>query len=261
MGKYNNLLIEKDGNIAIVTINRPKELNALNEETVLELGKAFTEMQADPLISAVILTGNGEKAFVAGADITEMVNMGSVEARDWSRLGQKVFFQIEKFPRPVIAAINGFALGGGCELAMACDIRVASEKAKFGQPEVSLGIIPGFAGTQRLPRLIGRGKAKLLIFSGDIVDAQEAYRIGLVDLVLPPEELLSGTKKLAQKIASKALVAISQAKIAINTGIDMDMESANVLEAEAFGMCFSTVDQGEGMQAFVEKRKPVFMGR
>jgi enoyl-CoA hydratase len=261
MVEYKNLLIEKDGKIVVISINRPRELNALNEDTVLELDKAFLDIQADNSISAVILTGSGEKAFVAGADITEMVAMASVEARNWSRLGQQVFSKIEKFPKPVIAAINGFALGGGCELAMSCDIRVAAENAKFGQPEVNLGIIPGFAGTQRLSRLVGKGRAKLLIYTGDVIDVKEAYRIGLVDMVVPSEELLSSSKKLAQKITSKAQVAVNQAKIVINTGLDMDMESANVLEAEMFALCFSTLDQTEGMQAFKEKRKPIFTGR
>ena len=187
--------------------------------------------------------------------------MPAVAARDWARLGQQVFSRIENFSRVVIAAINGFALGGGCELAMACDIRVASEKAKFGQPEVSLGIIPGFAGTQRLPRLVGKGQAKLLILTGDIIDAQEARSIGLVDKVVAHEELLATAKVLAGKIISKAPIAISQAKMAINRGVELDSEQAYAFEAEMFGMCFTTEDQTEGMGAFVAKRKPAFKGQ
>ncbi|MCX7781698.1 MAG: enoyl-CoA hydratase-related protein [Negativicutes bacterium] len=260
MESFNNLIVEKDGAIVVVSINRPKELNALNLATMQELDKFFETLEEDASVRAVIITGNGDKAFVAGADITEMVNMKALTARDWARLGQKVFSRIENFSRPVIAAINGFALGGGCELAMACDIRLASEKAKFGQPEVNLGITPGFAGTQRLPRLVGKGQAKLLTFTGDIIDAQEAKTIGLVDKVVAPEELLTAAKTLAGEIAAKAPVAVSYAKLAINRGVEMESEQAYAYEAELFGMCFTTEDQTEGMTAFVEKRKPCFKG-
>lgn len=261
MEVYNNITLERDGAVVLITINRPKELNALNLQTVLELEHVFKTLERESTVGAVILTGGGDKAFVAGADITEMVSMHAVAARDWARLGQQVFSRIENFPRPVIAAINGFALGGGCELAMACDIRVASDKAKFGQPEVNLGITPGFAGTQRLPRLVGKGQAKLLIFSGDVIDAQEARGIGLVDKVVAHDELISVAKALAGKIIAKAPVAVSQAKLAINRGSEMDSEQAYAYEAELFGICFTTEDQGEGMTAFVNKKKPVFKGK
>ena len=261
MDGYKYLIVEREGAVAIVTINRPKELNALNPDTVLELGNVFQVLGEEAGVGAVILTGAGEKAFVAGADIAAMVDMGAVAGRNWARLGQTVFAQIENFPRPVIAAVNGFALGGGCELAMACDIRIASDRAKFGQPEVNLGITPGFAGTQRLPRLVGKGQAKMLIFSGDAIDAQEARDIGLVDKVVPHDELLATAKTLAGKMAKKAPIAISQAKLAVNRGVELDLEQAAAYEAEIFGMCFATEDQTEGMKAFLEKRKPSFSGQ
>ena len=258
---YKNIAVERDGAIAIITINRPKELNALNLATMLELDGAIRSLADDDSVGALIITGGGEKAFVAGADISEMADMGPMKAKEWSRLGQEVFSRIENFPRPVIAAVNGFALGGGCELAMACDIRLAADKAKFGQPEVNLGIIPGFAGTQRLTRLVGKGRTKLLIFTGDMIDAQEALRIGLVDMVVPAGELMAAAKRLAAKIMAKAPLAIRQAKLAINKGIEMDSELAYAFEAETFGMCFTTADQKEGMRAFLEKRKPMFKGQ
>ncbi|MCM0761067.1 MULTISPECIES: enoyl-CoA hydratase-related protein [Sporomusa] len=261
MQAYNNLIVERDGAVVVITINRPKELNALNRATVLELDSVFKALEADSTVGAVILTGSGEKAFVAGADIAEMANISAVAARDWARLGQQVFSRIENFPRVVIAAINGFALGGGCELSMACDIRVASEKARFGQPEVNLGITPGFAGTQRLARLAGKSQAKLLILTGDIIDAQEARAIGLVDKVVGHAELLTAAKDLAGRIITKAPIAVSQAKTAINRGVELDSEQAYAFEAELFGMCFTTDDQTEGMSAFLEKRKPVFKGQ
>lgn len=258
---YSNIKLAQDGALAVLTLDRPRELNALNQATMLELDSAIQALANNQTVGAVIITGGGEKSFVAGADIGEMKDMGALQAKDWARLGQQIFSRIENFPRPVIAAINGFALGGGCELAMACDIRLASEKAKFGQPEVSLGIIPGFAGTQRLTRLVGRGQAKLLIFSGEIIDAREALRIGLVDKVVPAEELLDAAKELAGKMLAKAPVALSQAKLAINKGIEMDSESGYAFEAESFGLCFTTADQKEGMRAFLDKRKPEFTGR
>ena len=258
MYNYENLLVNIADGIAVLTLNRPKELNALNPKTVCEIDDAF-EKFARESVGAVIITGN-EKAFAAGADITAMMDCSPVQAKDLARSGQQVFARIEKFTRPVIAACDGFTLGGGCELAMACDIRIATDKAKFGQPEVNLGIIPGYAGTQRLPRLVGKGQAKLLIFTGDMIDAQEALRIGLVDKIVPQEELIGTAKKLAAKIIAKGPYAVAQAKRAINQGLEVDSESGTVLEAEAFGMCFSTRDQKEGMKAFVEKRKPVFLG-
>jgi enoyl-CoA hydratase len=259
MYQYDNLLIEISNGIAVITINRPKEMNALNQKTIDELDNAFYKIGEESTVGAVIITGN-DKTFVAGADITSMVNIDPIAAKDWARSGQQVFSRIENFSRPVIAACSGFTLGGGCELAMACDIRLASDKAKFGQPEVNLGITPGFAGTQRMPRLIGMGQAKMLIFTGDIIGAEEALRIGLVDMVVPHEDLLDIAKNLAEKIVKKAPYAVQQAKRAINQGMEIDSESGAILEAEILGMCFTTKDQKEGMQAFLEKRKPQFKG-
>jgi len=256
-----NIVLKVEGAIAEVTINRPKALNALNSQTLKELGTVIDELAENQEVRVIILTGAGEKAFVAGADISEMKNKNALEARNFARLGQKVFSEIENMPQIVIAAVNGFALGGGCELSMACDIRLASTKAKFGQPEVSLGIIPGFAGTQRLPRLIGKGLAKELIFTGDMIDAEEAYRIGLVNKVYEPEELLIKAREMALKIISRGPSAVSLAKSAINNGMNMDDESAYSHEAEVFGLCFVTEDQKEGMGAFLEKRKPEFKGK
>jgi enoyl-CoA hydratase len=258
---FENILLERDGDAAVVTINRPKALNALNASTLQELDRAFTEIGGDDSVSVVIITGAGEKAFVAGADISFMKDLNAVAARGFAMLGQAVFNKIENLPQPVIAAINGFALGGGCELAMACDIRLASENARFGQPEVSLGVLPGFAGTQRLPRLVGKGLAKELIYTGDMIDANEAYRIGLVNKVYPAAELLAAAKKLAEKIASKGQVAIRLAKSAVNQGLEMDSARGMAYEAEVFGLSFATEDQFEGMSAFLEKRRAEFKGR
>ncbi|EGO61827.1 short-chain-enoyl-CoA hydratase [Acetonema longum] len=259
--EYSNLLYEKDGGIGFVTLNRPKALNALNAALMKEISHLMDQIAADPTVQVVIITGSGEKSFVAGADITEMQPMSAVEGRNWGKFGQATFDKIEKLPQPVIAAVNGFALGGGCELAMACDIRIASEKAKFGQPEVSLGITPGFGGTQRLSRLVGKGRAKELLFTGDLIDAQEAYRIGLVNKVTAPEELLNAAKALAQKIMSRAPVAVQVCKAAVNEGLDVDLDSGVAYEAEVFGLCFATGDQKEGMAAFVEKRPAKFTGK
>jgi len=261
MNQYVNLIFENNAGVGIVTLNRPKALNALNYEMLQELSALLDCIAQDETIKAVIITGSGEKAFVAGADITEMLPLSAIEGRTWAKFGQAVFNKIENLPQPVIAAINGFALGGGCELAMACDLRIASDKAKFGQPEVGLGIIPGFAGTQRLPRLVGKGRAKELLFTGDIIDVQEAYRIGLVNKVTAVEELMTAAQDTAQKIMSRAQVAVRLCKAAVNEGMDMDLESGIAYEAEAFGLCFSTGDQKEGMNAFVEKRKAAFLGK
>lgn len=261
MSTYENLLFEAENGIGIVTINRPKALNALNAATIHELDRIFDELAEDASIKTVILTGSGEKSFVAGADITEMQNMSAVEGRNWGKLAQAVFSKIENLPKPVIAAVNGYALGGGCEISMACDIRIASEKAKFGQPEVSLGIPPGFGGTQRLARLVGKGRAKELLFTGDMIDAAEAYRIGLVNKVAAPEALLDTAKALAQKIMSKGPIAVAVCKAAVNEGLDVDLKSGIAYEAEVFGLCFATSDQKEGMTAFVEKRPPKFTGK
>lgn len=261
MSGYENLLFEKADGIGIVTMNRPKALNALNAATMYELDRMVDQLAKDDEVQVVILTGSGDKAFVAGADITEMQSMSAVEGRNWGKLGQAVFNKLENLPKPVIAAVHGFALGGGNELAMACDIRIASDKAKFGQPEVSLGIPPGFAGTQRLARLVGKGRAKELLFTGDMIDAAEAYRIGLVNKVVSQEELMEAAKAMAKKIMSRAPIAVQLCKAAVNEGLDVDLESGVAYEAEVFGLCFATADQKEGMAAFVEKRKPNFTGK
>ena len=257
---FANLLYENQDGIAVITMNRPKALNALNQETLDELNQVADMLAKDSSVQVVILTGSGDKAFVAGADIAQMQSMSAMEGRNFGKLGQAVFNKLENLPQPVIAAVNGFALGGGCELAMACDIRIASEKAKFGQPEVTLGITPGFAGTQRLPRLVGKGRAKQLLYTGDVIDAQEAYRIGLVNVVAPAEELMATAKVMAQKIQSRAAVAVQLCKAAVNEGLDTDLETGTAYEAEVFGLCFATADQKEGMAAFTEKRKAQFTG-
>lgn len=252
---YENLKYEVKGNIGYITINRPKALNALNTDVLSELACVLKEIEEDDAVKAVIVTGEG-KAFVAGADIAQMSKLNAVEGRAMMQAGHKVMNTIDQMPKPFIAAVNGFALGGGCELAMACDIRIASEKAKFGQPEVGLGIIPGFCGTQRLPRLVGKGMAKYLIYSAEMINAAEAHRIGLVEKVVAPEDLMAEAEKLAETIASKAPIAVAQAKIAINNGYDMDLKSASQLEVEASTVCFGSEDQKEGMAAFLEKRAP-----
>jgi enoyl-CoA hydratase len=257
---FANLLYENQDGIALITMNRPKALNALNQETLDELNQLVDVLAKDSSVQVVILTGSGDKAFVAGADIAQMQSMSAMEGRNFGKLGQAVFNKLENLPQPVIAAVNGFALGGGCELAMACDIRIASEKAKFGQPEVTLGITPGFAGTQRLPRLVGKGRAKQLLYTGDVIDAQEAYRIGLVNVVVPAEELMTTARAIAQKIQSRAAVAVQLCKAAVNEGLDTDLETGTAYEAEVFGLCFATADQKEGMAAFTEKRKAQFTG-
>lgn len=255
-----NIILKEENGIAEITINRPKSLNALNSETLTELGVAINDISQNKNIRVVIITGAGEKAFVAGADITEMRNLNAIQGRELARLAQKVFSAIEHMPQVAIAAVNGYALGGGCELSMACDIRLASTKAKFGQPEVNLGITPGFAGTQRLPRLVGKGTAKEIIFTTDMINAEEAHRIQLVNKVYQPEELMDKAKELAEKIMSKAPYAITLAKASINDGMNMDTESAYKYEADIFGLCFSTEDQKEGMDAFLAKRKSNFKG-
>jgi enoyl-CoA hydratase len=258
---YQNLLFTKDSGIGLITINRPQVLNALNRLTMVELKDIAEKIAADREVSAVIVTGAGEKSFVAGADIGEMLDLSALQGRDWSKFSQATFNAIENMPQPVIAAVNGYALGGGCELAMCCDIRIASVKARFGQPEVALGVVPAFAGTQRLPRLIGKGRAKELLFTGDQIDADEAYRLGLVNKVVPIDQLLSTAKEIAQKIMSRGPVAIHLCKAAVNAGLDMDLESAQAYEAEVFGLCFATIDQKEGMSAFLEKRQARFIGK
>jgi enoyl-CoA hydratase len=258
---FNSLLLEIADGVAVVTINRPAALNALNREVLDELAAAFAELKKNSDVACVVLTGSGSKAFVAGADITEMQALDAVSAEHFAKLGHTILNTIENFPKPVIAAVNGFALGGGCELAMACDIRIAAENARFGQPEVNLGVIPGFGGTLRLARLVGKGRAKELIFTGDMIDAQEAYRIGLANKVATAEELLAKARKMATKIASKGPVAVRLAKESVDNGLEMDLDRAGRFEAGLFGLCFATADQKEGMQAFLEKRPAKFTGQ
>jgi len=257
---YKNILVKKEDNIAIITMNREKALNALNDETIAELQDFFRHHWTDKDLACVIITGAG-KGFIAGADISELAKCDVQAGIKKSMLGLYLMHTIEKFPCPVIAAVNGFALGGGCELAMACDIRLASEKAKFGQPEVNLGIIPGYGGTQRLARLVGRGKAKQLIFTGEMIGAAEAHRIGLVDEVYSPDELMDKAMDLARLIASKAPIAVANAKQCINNGLDVNLEAGCELEKNSFGSIFGTDDAKEGMTAFLEKRKAEFKGK
>ena len=258
---YENLLFEKEGALAFLFVNRPKALNALNKDTLLEMKDAITNISNDTEIDVLIITGVGEKAFVAGADIAYMQNLTAVEGRYFGVLGQEVFRLIEAMEKPVIAAVNGFALGGGCELAMCCDFRIASTKAKFGQPEVGLGITPGFGGTQRLPRLVGEGMARQILYTADVIDASEALRIGLVNNVVNPEDLIGHVTDIAQRIISKGKLAVRFAKAATNEGMQTDIDRAMTIEADLFGLCFSTEDQKEGMTAFIEKRSPNFIGK
>jgi len=258
---YKYLLLEKEDGLGILYINRPEAMNALNEELLQELGTAVDDIGNDDEIQVLIITGAGDRSFVAGADIKQMQPFNAVKGRSFGQLGQNVFRKIEVMAKPVIAAVNGFALGGGCELAMAADMRLASEKARFGQPEVGLGITPGFGGTQRLPRLVGEGRAKELIFTGEVISAEEAYRIGLVNHIYPAETLLDEAKKLARKIMANAPLAVQFSKAAINQGMQTDIETAMGIEADLFGLCFSTDDQKTGMEAFLKKEKPQFAGR
>jgi enoyl-CoA hydratase len=253
---YETIIVEQEGPVGILKLNRPQALNALNRLVISELISALEEIEKGGMPKVLIVTGAGEKAFVAGTDIIEMEGLSSFEAREFAGYARKAIDQVANLNRPVIAAINGFALGGGCELALACDIRIASEKAKMGQPETGLGIIPGSGGTQRLPRIVGPSRAKHMIFTGEIIDAQTALRIGLVDRVVPPEQLLEEASKMALAIAGKPRVALALAKSAINRGLDMDLQDGLSYEIECFAGCFATQDQKEGMRAFSEKRKP-----
>ena len=259
--EYETILLEQEGSIGILKLNRPQAMNALNSKVILELISALGAMEKETLPKVLIITGSGEKAFVAGTDIIEMEKLSSFEAREFARFARKAIDKVADLDRPVIGAINGFALGGGCELAMACDIRIASEKAKLGQPETGLGIIPGSGGTQRLPRLVGPSKAKQLIFTGEIIDAKVALEIGLVDKVVPHDSLIEEAKKMANTIAAKPRVALALAKFAINRGLDADLQTALDYEIECFAQCFATQDQKEGMRAFLEKRKPNYMDK
>ena len=245
---------EQKGHVAILTIDRPEALNALTADVLRDLGEAMDAVEANDEAYVVILTGAG-RSFVAGADIGEMKPLTAVEGKAWGNAGNDVFLKVENCTKPVIAAINGFALGGGCELAMACDIRLASEKAKFGQPEVGLGITPGFGGTQRLARIVGTGRAMELIFTAKTIDAVQAEKIGLVNAVCAPEELMDKAMEMAEMIAAQAQVAVRESKRCIRKGIQTDINTGLAFEAEAFGLCFSTEDQKEGMSAFLEKRK------
>jgi enoyl-CoA hydratase len=258
---YENLLYAVEARAAIITVNRPKALNALNRQTLDELLEAIRVATADTNVTGIILTGGGEKAFIAGADIVEMSKMHPMEAKAFADKGHHVGEALETIPKVVIAAVNGFALGGGCEMALACDLILASDRAKFGQPEVNLGVIPGFGGSQRLPRRVGVGAAGKMIYTGDMVDATEALRIGLADEVLPGAELLPRAKALIEKIATKGPVAIGAAKELMRRGANMNLGDALSLESQHFSWLFSTDDQKEGMTAFLEKRAANFKGR
>jgi enoyl-CoA hydratase len=258
---YQNIKIERDGEVAILTIDRPKVLNALNDATIAELSRGFDELAADENVRAIILTGGGEKAFVAGADIAELAVCDVQGGMAKSRRGLDLLYKMEHLPKAIIAAINGFALGGGCEIAMACDIRIASDKAQLGQPEVVLGIIPGYGGTQRLPRLVGAGMAKKLLFTGDRVRADEALRIGLVEEVVPAAELLPHCIELARTIASRGPLAIATVKKAVHFGLNVDLDAGCEYEITHFGAICASEDQKEGCAAFLEKRKPNFVGK
>jgi enoyl-CoA hydratase len=254
------LLCEREGAIAIVTLHRPEQLNALNAELLGALDSALTELSQDASVSCVVLTGHGDKAFAAGADIKAMLSMSTEQARAFSEMGHRVCARIERAPFPVIGAINGFALGGGCELALACDFLYASEKAKFGQPEVNLGVMPGFGGTQRLARRVGIARARELCYTGDTLGADEALRLGLVNAVVPHADLIGRVRDVASKIAGKGRLAVAQCKRVLFTGSDVPLDVANALETQSFAMLFGTDDRAEGMAAFVEKRKPAFRG-
>jgi enoyl-CoA hydratase/carnithine racemase len=256
-----NVLYEKKDAVAYVTVNRPRVLNALNTPTWTDLRTAFEDAQKDAAVRGVILTGAGSKAFIAGADIGELARVTAYEAEQSSRFGQEVLDLIENLGKPVIAAVNGFALGGGCETAMACTIRIAVESAKFGQPEVTLGLVPGGGGTQRLPRLVGKGRALQLILSGEMITAQEAYRIGLVNEIVPEADLTARAETILKKIAANAPIAVKFSLEAINKGLQTSQDEGLLLEASYFGLCAATEDKKEGTSAFLEKRAPQFRGR
>lgn len=258
---FENLLVARDAHVATLTISRPAVLNALNAATLDELRRAVLECRHDEDVRAVIITGAGEKAFVAGADINELAVTSAVEGKELALRGQHVFDLIERLGKPVIAAINGFALGGGCELAMACTIRLAADTARFGQPEINLGLIPGYAGSQRLPRLVGKGIAMEILLTGDMVSAPRAYEIGLVNRVVPAAELMTEAKKLAQALAAKAPIAVRFIIEAVNQGLESPFAAGEYLETSLFGTIASSEDMREGTKAFLEKRKPVWQGK
>lgn len=258
---FSNVILRKEGSVATLIVNRPKALNALNWETTEDITAAIENARDDENILVIIITGAGDKAFVAGGDIAYMQKLTALEGRKFGQLGHKMCRTIETTEKPVIAAINGFCLGGGCELAMACDFRICSDKSKFGQPEVGLGLTAGFGGTQRLPRLVGKGMALQILYTGDNFDAQEALRIGLVNKVVSPDKLMDEVTAIANTIASKGPRAVNLTKAAVNAGMETDIDRALAIEADIFGICFATVDQKEGMTAFLEKRKPNFSGK
>jgi len=258
---FENVLLETNDRIAVLTINRPKALNALNEQTLLDIKGAVEQFRDNPDADVLIITGSGDKAFVAGADISFMVDMEALQARKFGQVGLDAFRLVEFVEKPVIAAINGFCLGGGCELAMACDFRICTEKSKFGQPEVGLGVTPGFGGTQRLPRLVGPGMGKQLLYTGEVIDAQEALRIGLVNKVTSNDNLMETVMKTAKSISAQGQLAVRFCKSAVNEGLQTDIDRAMALESNLFGLCFASEDQSEGMKAFVEKRKAQFKGK
>ena len=260
MMSYENIIFEIDENVAIIKFNRPKALNAINTDVLTELNDAMDKIENDNNIRALILTGEGDKSFVAGADITQMVNLTPIQLRKFSRDGQENLFCLEELSIPVIACVNGFALGGGAEIAMACDFIYASENAKFGQPEINLGVIPGFGGTQRLSRLVGKAMAKELCMTGVMIGAQEAKDIGLVNKVFPPEKLWEKTMKTAKGMASKGKVSMRAMKRCIDRGFDVDLHSGCYMESDAFALCMASPDGKEGMSAFLEKRSPEFEG-
>jgi enoyl-CoA hydratase len=259
--RLENVVYDKKGPIGYVTLNRPKVMNALNKATINELQGVFEDARNDSAVRGVILTGAGEKAFAAGADIAEIANNTAVEAEEATRRGQALTDLIENLGKPVIAAVNGFALGGGCELAMACTIRIAAESAKFGQPEVRLGVMPGYGGTQRMPRLIGRGRALKLILSGEVIDASEAYRIGLVDELEPDTHVIERAETVLKKIMANAPLSVRYALEAVNKGLETSVAEGLLLEASLFAICTSTDDKKEGTSAFMEKRSPNFRGK
>jgi len=259
--KFENILYEKREGTATITINRPEVLNALNEETILEILSRLEDAERDETIRVIVITGAGDRAFSAGADIKMIKDMDSSKARDVSRLGHKLCDKIEKLGKPVIAAINGYALGGGLELAMACDIRIASENARLGQPEINRGLVPGWGGTHRLPRFVGKGVAKEMIFTGKMIDAKTAERLGLVNIVVPPDQLMSVVREFAKEIVEKPPISIKLAKELINSSLETGLRAGEIREAKAFGIAASTEDFREGIKAFLDKRKPKFEGK
>lgn len=256
-----NILVEQDGGVATLTINRPKVLNALSTQTLDELRRAILALKYDDGVRVVIITGSGDKSFIAGADINELSQQTPIGGREHALRGQHVFDLVENMGKPVIAAINGYALGGGCELAMACTIRIAADTAKLGQPEINLGIIPGYGGSQRLSRLVGRGRALELLLTGDQISAAEAYRLGLVNRVVTGANLMGEARKIAQALATKAPIAVRYIIDAVNKGLQMPLPDAQVFEATLFGLVAATEDMREGTKAFLEKRKPEFKGK